>query len=500
MGYSKNHAIILLALLVTVLISTSFYITPLTISDSDPSTYAIVPIIMLPLLALLMHKNRLDIRISRRDMAIGVSLFILFALITVYLRDTLQYMFLSYRIDMLFFPLAIASLVTLLFGFSNLNRFKVLVIYPMLASPLLLLPIIKLNMDFAVASTIAIASVAKLFFANLSYIAPITISANGYSIGIGESCIGIAILISTVLFLTPLAYYYEDKLARKALWIASGFVLMLFLNLVRMLAITVAWFYYGPNNATIAVHLFAGVILFYFAIAAMVLLSGKYGLSMPKPQKKQKAKVSGAYLAGMAAAAVLCVFYLFLTINYSSAHPQPAQSLSSMPLNITNSSAMSFLDPLLRVKNATEIFLVNANNTAATVGISNASISPSNPILVIILHRSLNISGANTTTVTKYYNFMNSNGTIDSVYYVRSNGTDYFLYHSVKPFLEPDGSYAMSNMYDILPATILNLTYDRNCAYYRAYSSMINPHALLYTSATKANLAKGYCAIKSLVD
>ncbi|MDE1851727.1 MAG: exosortase/archaeosortase family protein [Candidatus Micrarchaeota archaeon] len=502
MGYSKNHAIILLAILVAVLVSTSLFITPLTISDSDPSTYIIVPIIMLPLFALLMHKNRLEIRITRTDIAAGAAVFMLFAAVTVYLRMVLQYLFLSYRIDMLLFPLAIMSVVILLFGIRNANRFKALIIYPLLASPLVLMPVLRLNSEFAITSTVAIASVARLFFHGLSYIAPITISANGYSIGIGESCIGIGILISTILFMLPLAYYYDGKLHRKMLWVLSGFALMLAFNMVRMLAITLAWFYYGPNNATIAVHIFAGVILFYIAIALMILLARRYGLSMPRHERSRRTSKLGMYKAGAIVAAILCLFYLFLTVNYSSAHPQPSQSLSSMQLNITNSSAMDFLGPLIRISNATEVFLVNANDTAASVGISNASIPSTNPIVVILLHSRLNITvGSNgTNTTTRSYNFMSANGTIDSLYYILYNGTDYFIYHSTKPFMEPDGSYVTANMYAIVPANITDLTYNRGCSYYRIYSAMISPQALLYPRSLTAKLSDGYCAIKSLVD
>lgn len=502
MGYSKNHAIILLAVFVSVLISTSFFITQLTVSDSDPSTYVIVPIIMMPLFALLMHKNRMEIRITRRDIIAGTAAFALFAIVTVYLRMVIGYIFLSYRIDMLLFPLAMMSIVTLLFGLRNANRFKALMIYPLLASPLVLMPLLGLNSGFAVASTIAIASIAGHIFSNLSYVAPITISANGYSIGIGESCIGIGILVSTVLFLIPLAYYYEGRALKKALWILSGFFLMLVLNMVRMLAITLAWFYYGPNNATIAVHVFAGVILFYFTIALMILLAKRYGLAMPKHRKERRTVRPGLHKAGIAAAAVLCLFYVFLTINYQSAHPQPAQSLSSMQLNITNSSASSFLGPLIKMSNATEVFLINANDTAASVGVSNASISPTNPIVILLLHGRLNITaGSNTTAaVTRSYNFMNNNGTVDNLYYALYNGTDYFIYHSTKPFLEPDGSYVTANMYAIVPANITDLTYNSDCGYYGLYSGMISPQALLYPRNITEKLSSGYCAIKSLVD
>ena len=103
--------------------------------------------LMIPLFALFMMKENIAPKTDMRSLALGAILFLLFIVLGQYFRNYLSYLFFSYRIDMLLFPIAIFSLAALLFGSGNLKKFSFLAIYALFASPLLLLPVIGLNRD-----------------------------------------------------------------------------------------------------------------------------------------------------------------------------------------------------------------------------------------------------------------------------------------------------------------------------------------------------------------
>ena len=233
---SKYLGVLLFVLLVIAGIATSLYITQTSITDVDPSTYIIVPTIMLPLFAVFIFKKEVIAKVGLRDIALGIAAFAILLIATAFLRFEFSYLFLSYRLDMLLFPLYIVSVVLLVFGSGSVGRFKSIMAYSLLASPLLLIPFIEANQGFAVFNTMLIYFIAKVFVHNIGYIAPVTIASKGLQLGIGQACVGVGVLIGIVLFLIPLAYLYEGRTRDKVLWVLSGFLMLFFFNIIRMLS------------------------------------------------------------------------------------------------------------------------------------------------------------------------------------------------------------------------------------------------------------------------
>ena len=80
-----------------ILLASSFYITPAGISDTDPSTYVVVPILMLPLFVLFTFKSEMEPKVKRKDILIGIALFAIFLSLTVVLRILFSFYFISFR-------------------------------------------------------------------------------------------------------------------------------------------------------------------------------------------------------------------------------------------------------------------------------------------------------------------------------------------------------------------------------------------------------------------
>ncbi len=505
MRYSKNIGIMLFAALIAFALLNEFLITPLAISDSDFTTYSIVILLMLPLFALFMLKENFLPEVTAKDIIAGILAFLLLFLLIFILRVRLSYLFVDMRVDMLLFPLLIASLAMLLFGIKNLNRFRAIMVYSIFASPALLLWLASANGGFVAANTLVIYEIVKLGFPHAVYSAPMTITANGYSVGIGQTCVGIGILIGIVMFLAPLAYLYDGKAPRKALWMASGFLLMLLLNFLRMLGIAVSWFFFGPSNTIIAIHLFAGILLFYIAIIAMVLLSGKYGLAFPAAKKRAKrperSKQNRLYLVGIFLAIAVAIAYYLLLSDYTGAHI--LSPLSVYQHGTFNASRLNGF--VAMVSNQSNFDITAIQDTAqnsVVIAASNATFSRTDPIAMLVTSSLINDLPylLTNTTIVGEMTFFSNDSTTQSVYYLESYGRSFMLFNEIIPYTYPNGTTTSIGVYAVVPANGTSASIHCSNYYNAPYTSIINfANPVSHNSWAGARIVSAYCIIKKLV-
>ncbi len=483
MKYDRNRAIAVLVLCVILLLATSFYITPSGISDTDPSTYVVVPILMLPLLILFTFKSEIKRDVRKRDITIGALMFATFIALALFLRIYFSFYFISFRVDLLLIPLAIAALASLLFGVLSVNKFRGAMIYSMLASPAVLYPLFRVSGAFAQANTVIVYDIIRLFISGVQYSAPITIAANGYSIGIGQACVSVGIFIALAFFLIPIAYLYEGKAERKALWVASGIVIMLVLNLIRMASISLVWLAYGPNQTALFVHTFIGVILFYVVIALMILTSKFYGLGIGKASKKavKKKKISDMEVAGIALAVAFSIIYLYLTLNYSSAMNISATVVSQRThFNFTNVQVSNALYDMAARGNFNTLVIADTHGTYAGFSLTNGTVSTGNPITLLAMapNKATTDGMLNNNIVIGAIDFFNRNGTTEQVYDLIYENTDYLVYDTQIPIIVGNQSTQITSLYVVIPAIELpNVTCSSTDPLYSAISNLANPSA-----------------------
>lgn len=503
MRYDKYFGVIVFAILIMLAIATSLYITPLSISDSDPSTYVIVPILMLPLFALFMAKERIRPEVRAKDILLGISAFVLLVAFTIYLRFEFSYLFLSYRLDMLLFPLLILSFAFLLFGSGNIGRFKAIAIYSILASPLLLTPFIAANQGFAVFNTMAVYSVARLFIHNLAYIAPITIAANGHQLGIGQTCVGVGVLIGIVFFLLPIAYLYKGGVGRKALWVFSGVLLLFLLNYMRMLGITLGWIIYGPSEAILGIHLFAGILLFYLSIIVIILIAGRYGLVIGSGRRERRARSSrSTYGAVGVVVAVLIGFaYFAFTYNYSTAsYTSPIYLNRDLSPQFTNQTVAQMIPSLINGSGYNASLWLQTGNSVA-VFIWGKGISQSSPLIAYVAYPNASVESGllSRNTLLGSLNFIDGRGFSGRVYDLESNGTGFVVYDTRLPYVLP-GEQASSELsvYLVLPSG--EVTGSCGGGYGIAYTYALNAfNPSMYNKTVGAKLLSAYCELDRLI-
>jgi exosortase/archaeosortase family protein len=283
----------IIVLFVAVLMSTIVIISKANFSilDTDPSTYVIVVMLMAFALIVFSIKERLKLNKNRNDFILGAIIFIAYILLLSYVRVAMSFAFSSFGIDALLISLPIISFVIILFGRDGAKKLWPIAMYYMFASPLLLMPLLLQNGSFARIN-------AEFVYYSLKALG-VPVSLNGItiasqastSISIASTCAPLGTFVALIMFLLPVAYLYNGRRSRKALWITSGVALMLLFNFIRMFGIAYAWSYYGINQAISTFHIFAGQILFYAAIIIMLLITGRYGLKIPTGDRRGKRKV-----------------------------------------------------------------------------------------------------------------------------------------------------------------------------------------------------------------
>ena len=506
--YGMNVGIAVFFVAVLVLLVSSFLTTPFSISDTDPSSYIIVPLLMIPLFVLFSAKTRPEPHVGARDLAAGSAMFAAFVLVSLFARFYLSFLFASFSVDLLLLPLAFAALATLLFGLDSISNFRGLMLYSVFASPAVLFLILNSYGAFTSFNTLLVYHFIKLFAPSASYIAPLAISANGYSLGIGQACVSLGIFVAMALFLVPIAYLYSGKNRKKVVWVSSGVALLFVLNIVRMLGVSFAWLTYGPSSIIALVHASAGVILFYIAIAAMVLVAGKYGLSLAKegPTAKRKGKKEsgngGIYLCAILLALAFPALYLLTTANVSvSAPTSPIILANRVAFNYSNKEVESSVAGMIGGSNLTSLSIASPTGDYVLFDLFNKTISVSSPVV-------MQMSGPNPAvlkniesndTVAGKLEMVSATGISETVLDVISNRTTFVVYGADLPLALQNSSSTVAGTYIVIPPGVLR---NSTCSagYSAAYYLLLNgPDGGSAHATVRRNMLTALCISEGIV-
>lgn len=492
MRSGKSFGLVAFTALLIAILAFSISITQTYVSDTDASTYVIVPMLMLPIFAVFMLKESDNIvpKAGNKDIILGTVLFVLFMVMALDARAYLGPLFFSYRMDMLLLPIAIAALASLIFGAGNLGRFAWIAIYALTASPLMLLPAISMNLGFASLNSLAIYYAASPFLHGMGFVAPITVSYAGYLVSIGNSCIGIGALIALVLFMIPIAYFLEGRTLRKLLWVLSGLLLMLVLNFLRMLAITVAWFAYGPNQGVLNIHAVIGEAIFYAVILVMILMAGRYGLSYPRLGLGKKRYEYSAL--GISLAVLFSLLYLLVSASYQSAAIVPIGSIGSGAV-LNWDSASAFSGAYLRY-NGSAYSALGTGNRSIEIAIANSSTAPG---IVAVFGQNNTLMGRlldHNSSLVSWKEYLDA-GSVAYLYRF-GNGTGTNLYYSSIIYSQGQMNYPFW-MYIVSPG---GYAVNGSCisAYDLFYNTLSNL-AALNPGAFSRGLDGSYCSVSRMI-
>ncbi|MEM3199295.1 MAG: archaeosortase/exosortase family protein [Candidatus Micrarchaeaceae archaeon] len=263
----------------------SFGITNFQISDTDVSSYMIVVMLMIFAFLIFYAKDKkLKTSFKPKYMLAATASFIAYALLISYSRLSISYLFLTYRVDMLLLPLLLFSMIIAIFGFAGVQRMKWLIIYSIFASPVLFVYLLspQATSYFAIANAKIVYSITHIFYPSILLSGSSLTMQSGQGVSIASSCIDPEVFIALLMFLLPLAYFYDGSAKDKLKWLIVGLALLIALNLIRIGIVVFTWASYGLSASVAFFHTVAGPILFYLSIVVMVLAARFFNLKIPK--------------------------------------------------------------------------------------------------------------------------------------------------------------------------------------------------------------------------
>jgi exosortase/archaeosortase family protein len=464
----------------------SFWITNPSVLDTDPSTYIVVVMLMLLLFIVFSYKEKLEFKYSKRNLPLALLVFLIYAVILSVLRVSLSYSFISYRLDGLMMPILLASFIILIYGFNGIRKLWIVLVYAAFASPLILIPVLNLNNAFANLNASIVYWFIRLFGISASKTGLTIFSTSGSSITISTTCVSIGTFVAFVLFLIPLAYLYDGKLAKKFYWVISGILLIVALNLLRMLTIALIWINYGITSAVNIFHLFAGQLIFYAAIIIMILIAGKYGLELGRKMRRQakektKHRLNRDWRIATLACILIVLCILFLSYSYLDAAYAPALLFSGNGVNRTVADQYIFISlsgsvsnvvslgtspngDLFSIKNLSDlnnsIFIIANATGKALPGRVDVVYEPKGPPLSHLLRNGITITtqvveSENNTLIINYFSVPhNLNGNWVSI--------NYFLFKEYNGTFSSCKATGASSIADSFQSDIYNLIYSRN--------------------------------------
>ncbi len=425
----------------------SILVTSPSVTDTDPSTYIIVVMLMLFFLIVASAKEELKFEFSLKNIAYGAIIFMAYLLLLSYSRVALSSTFQSYRIDALLFTALLTALIMLVFGSEGLAKMKQVLVYALFASPVVLLPLLSLNGAFANLNAGLvyglIRSVGVPVVKNGLIISAPTLG----SITISTTCTSIGTFIALVMFLVPVAYFYEGKLKSKALWVSSGLVLMLALNVLRMSAISLIWAYYGIGSALNLFHTFAGQLLFYASIIIMLLLAGRYGMHIGGGKSKDKkdiARLDRRLLIPSALAMAFGLIVFALSMQYGSALYAPAVFFG----NTTMNGQLTYQNMISSLGYAhANITVLGGSLTGTMFAITQNGTGTYNVTYAVATQLADDYRGgvlANYSSMSNASAYTLRNGVTITSAMVRSSGQDFYVNYFAMPY-NYSGRYATIN-------------------------------------------------------
>jgi exosortase len=223
------------------------------------------------------------------DYIVGLPLVGAATVASLVLPSRIGVMYWVNRIDLLFLPVFVVGATVLLFGVRIAWRQKVALGYLFLGWPWLYTTIFLGALGGFTSLTLA---GLKRALDIVHVGTPVTgdpglfqVVHNGHTfpIAVVSACSGVDGIVGFLLIGTALGAIVQGSLARKALWLALGLVLLWTTNLIRLLVVFWAGSAIGPHFALDVLHPVAGLVMFCIGVGIMAALLRPFGLSRIRP-------------------------------------------------------------------------------------------------------------------------------------------------------------------------------------------------------------------------
>ncbi len=225
-----------------------------------------------------------DIHDRLVDRIVGVPLVVAALVGLVLLPARMSVVYWLWRIDLLTMPLFVAGVVALLFGTRMLWRTKAAVLFLFLAWPVPARWLVSTFLDpladitaRIVGIVVGIVPIADKVPGDVTAF-QIPYGAEGFRVQVASACSGANGLVGFLLVAGAIALALDGRRRRKFLWLVSGALLVLALNVVRILLIITVGRFAGQTASVDVLHPIVGLLTFNVGVLVMVLQAHRFGL------------------------------------------------------------------------------------------------------------------------------------------------------------------------------------------------------------------------------
>lgn len=261
-----------------------------SLSLETPLAYVgLVPVMALFLAALRARPLKPEPLIHDRqiDYIIGLPLLITSLGINLLLPRRLSTMFWVWRIDLFTLPIFVAGAVTLLFGIRVLWRQRLAIGFLFLAWPLPYSVLLLKFLSSFTGLTLGGLQVA-LRYVEVAVPQPsadgslfqVVHAGQSFPLSVASACSGVNGMVGFLLVGIAFGAVVRGPRPRKALWLASGLMLLWLINLGRILFIFWAGRQWGESVAVDVLHPYVGLVTFNVGIVIMLMVLRPFGLSI----------------------------------------------------------------------------------------------------------------------------------------------------------------------------------------------------------------------------
>ncbi len=261
-------------------------------ADTPLAYLGLVPVISIVLAGLVAVRRRAepDIHDRQLDYIIGLPLVAIALAMMIILPVRMSSLFWSWRLDLLSLPIFVAGSISILFGVRALWRFRVPILFLILAWPLPYTVLIgrwlsgftSLTAE-AVGGALHFIPVADRVAGGDGSLFSVARGSGGFLVSIASACAGVNGMVGFLLVGGAFAALARGRRLPKTVWLVSGMLLLWLLNLGRIVLILAIGSRWGEKVAIEGFHPFVGLLAFNAGVLGMIVAARLFGLHFAWP-------------------------------------------------------------------------------------------------------------------------------------------------------------------------------------------------------------------------
>jgi exosortase len=276
----ENWKLAAVSLLLLLCLTTLFYYKTfsnmkLYIDDTDPYSYAAVIPSMFLIILLFFYRKDLRIEWNAEKFLLAILFFAVAALL---LSEAAA--FPDYALGPLSLPFFMAGCVLLFFSIYTVKRLLFPILYLFLLWTPIFQPVVSTQKNLTDVTTDVVEVPINLLGYNMERVGNAFYSSSNVALEVVPECVPLSAFIALFCFLLPFAYVAKGEITNRVAWLVAWVIGGWLLDVVRIIAVLMIWYYSGISNALQVFHALGGNIIFDLTLVGALLSFKLFGLDL----------------------------------------------------------------------------------------------------------------------------------------------------------------------------------------------------------------------------